>query len=131
MRFQPIVSNIDAHLHRNCQRQRILHLLFHYIFHCLKLWIVDIKHQLVVHLKNHFRFKVQFLELAPNTYHRYLDHICRCALYWHIDGIALGKLAQTRVAAVDVIQITPTPKQRLRLAILAGKSDIVVNILLN
>ena len=127
---EPVGAYVDADFDVDTvERQGVFHLGFDDFAHTSLLGFVQVEHQLVVNLKNHFCFEFfvgdTFMDAHPSDFY----HVGRRTLNWHIYGVAFGKTAGGGIAAVDVGEVTTATEKGLRVAVLSGESHVAVDII--
>ena len=116
MCLEPVCAPSAVCHERNVERVGILHLLKDDALHLLFFFRKDAEVEFVVHLKYHFRLYSFGFESPADAYHGYFYYVCRRALYWGVDGVALCEVADGGVVRVDVGQIAAAVEECLRVA---------------
>lgn len=75
--FEPVVAGAFFDNDRHTQRQGFAHAAFDKCFDLFAFGFPHIKHQFVMHLKDHFRLQAKPVHFIENPDHRYFDHIGR------------------------------------------------------
>src|SRR5690606_9577412 len=108
MCLQPVCSDSHVHFQWYIKNIRTFHFGFYQNLDLLQLGLVNIEHQFIMHLQQHFCFIVALSQLSVDVDHRQLDNVCSASLNRRVDGIPFGCTSNYCVLGVDIAQVAAT-----------------------
>src|SRR5438552_11540928 len=118
LHLAPVAAGLRVDLQRHLHVERLWHDLEAEAAHVFELFAGALEDQLVVDLKDHQAAHFAVLHLGVEAVDRDVDDVRGRALHRHVDGGAIGGVADVEVRRVDLRDVETSAEQVLDVAVL-------------